>query len=119
MGYRIILSLMGIGILIGTGWIVINAVDITPVEGLWLDNILKGFSGQLQYGEIIFDRNNFNLADKSYYFGDDLIAFKINEVYYCGLYNSHIYFDSIFLEWLGLGLGGIFLSKSLFGNYEK
>ena len=51
---------------------------------------------------------------KDIYFGDDGIAFRVNNAFY-GLRISNRFFDSYVLSWLslGLGLGAIFSDFSI------
>lgn len=100
MFYRIIMVLIGAGLLYGSGWNLMIDGELKVIPSL---AALLGLGG-LSYGDIIFNSDNYNIQDMSYFLSGQLAVINVNDLYY-GLYNNHRYFNSPILEWIGIGLG--------------
>jgi len=79
----------------------------------FISDIFSGLSlGTIMFNDIHFNEVKYLISDKDYFFSNDILIIRFNELYY-GLYNTNRFFNSTIIESMGLGFASISLIKSL------
>ena len=119
---RTLLFLVSAGLLHGSGWNLMFGGELKIIPDLLAVFSGEGMSyGGLSYGDMIFNADSYLIQDMSYFLSGQLAVINVNDLFY-GVFNSHRYFNSPILEWIGLGLGvGLFWSSitSIFDEIEE